>query len=269
MGQTGVTLQQMLDARERRSRRQRAMLNQLSGGAGCLLCLTMNIAGAVKRTPLIRLLFDEGVRLFEDLHIPVLSRQVLDEQTGPEAFWLVAAGAEEVKQAARRLEDRFPAARLFDFDVLDGDGQKLSRPAARACLICGGPAALCARSRRHGLPALQEATERLLRDFVGEQLARCAHSALLGELYTTPKPGLVDRSNCGAHSDMDLPLFEASARSLYPYFVEAAKLGMAACEPEGLRQAGREGEAAMFSATGGVNTYSLLIVKEGKGGEKQ
>mgnify|MGYP000742038148 CR=1 FL=1 len=83
----------------------------------------MNIAGAVKRTPLIRLLFDEGVRLFEDLHIPVLSRQVLDEQTGPEAFWLVAAGAEEVKQAARRLEDRFPAARLFDFDVLDGDAK--------------------------------------------------------------------------------------------------------------------------------------------------
>ena len=34
MGQTGVTLQQMLDARERRSRRQRAMLNQLSGGQG-------------------------------------------------------------------------------------------------------------------------------------------------------------------------------------------------------------------------------------------
>ena len=263
MGQTGVTLQQMLDARERRSRRQRAMLNQLSGGAGCLLCLTMNIAGAVKRTPLIRLLFDEGVRLFKDLHIPVLSRQVLDEQTGPEAFWLVAAGAEEVKQAARRLEDRFPAARLFDFDVLDGDGQKLSRPAARACLICGGPAALCARSRRHGLPALQEATERLLRDFVGEQLARCAHSALLGELYTTPKPGLVDRSNCGAHSDMDLPLFEASARSLYPYFVEAAKLGMAACEPEGLRQAGREGEAAMFSATGGVNTHKGMVYSMG------
>ena len=73
----------------------------------------------------------------------------------------------------------------------------------------------------------------------------------------------MDRSNCGAHSDLDLPLFEASARSLYPYFVEAAKLGMAACEPEGLRQAGREGEAAMFSATGGVNTHKGMVYSMG------
>ena len=42
--------------------------------------------------------------------------------------------------------------------------------------------------------------------------------ALLYEVSATPKPGLVDRNNTGAHKDMDIFTFEASAVSLNHYF---------------------------------------------------
>lgn len=48
--------------------------------------------------------------------------------------------------------------------------------------------------------------------------ARQAVRALLYEVNTTPKPGLVDRRNSGSHTDMDSFTFMSSAASLYPYF---------------------------------------------------
>ena len=71
----------------------------------------------------------------------------------------------------------------------------------------------------------------------------------------TPKPGLVDRRNTGAHDDMDLPLFRRSAAALEPYFCRFVSLGMAGASPAELQALGREAEHAMLTATGGVNTH--------------
>lgn len=117
-----------------------------------------------------------------------------------------------------------------------------------------------------------------------------AAEALRMEAAATPKPGLVDRENSGAHRDMDYPLFLASAAALKPYFVKCAALGMeytmersAGREAEGsqtadgngadadananllkaLREAGLAGEATMFSATGGVNTHKGMVFSMG------
>ncbi len=48
-----VTLQQMLDARERRAREQSALLRQADAD-DCLVSFSLNIAGDVKRTPKTR-----------------------------------------------------------------------------------------------------------------------------------------------------------------------------------------------------------------------
>jgi citrate_citG: triphosphoribosyl-dephospho-CoA synthase CitG len=50
-------------------------------------------------------------------------------------------------------------------------------------------------------------TEKLLRGYAEEMLSEAAYMSLLDELYTTPKPGLVDKNNNGAHSDMNVSLF--------------------------------------------------------------
>ena len=258
---SSVTLEDMLYSRERRAALQRGLLQ--GAGCRCLVCLTMNIPGEVKRTPLIRLLFDEGLRRFDGLEFSLIKRLVLDCATGPEAFMALDEDPEAVKNATQSIEDSFPAARLFDFDVLTPDGEKLSRPVSRRCLICSRPAAECARSRSHGLDALRAATDGLLRSFAGDVLARAAADSLLDELYTTPKPGLVDLANNGAHSDMDIPLFEKSAESLRPYFLRAAMLGMENCSMEELRREGVRAEGEMFAVTGGVNTHKGMIYSMG------
>ena len=45
-------------------------------------------------------------------------------------------------------------------------------------------------------------------------VAESASRALLTELMLTPKPGLVDQRNSGAHRDMNLSTFLTSARVL-------------------------------------------------------
>ena len=54
-----VTLMEMLEAREKRALRQRQLLDDYGQ---TLVCFTMNIAGPVKSSPLIRRGFDLGRR---------------------------------------------------------------------------------------------------------------------------------------------------------------------------------------------------------------
>jgi len=94
-----------------------------------------------------------------------------------------------------------------------------------------------------------------------EQTGRFAREALEQEARLSPKPGLVDAENCGAHTDMDLELLLRSANALEPYFAGFAAQGIAdaALPLDGriatLREQGREAEHAMFAATDGVNTH--------------
>ena len=247
-----ITLEQVLLARDRRVQRQQALHRQYGG---TLLSFTMNIAGPVKDTPLVRLAFRAGLAALDrDLGAPV-HREAVSAPTGPEALLVYDLPARAVKDLCLRLEEQAPVGRLYDLDVLSPGGEKLSRPQARRCLICGGPVTVCSRSRAHGLAAIQAKTEDILRDFAAGHLAQLARQALEDEVCLTPKPGLVDRRNTGAHDDMDLSLFRRSAAALEPYFCRFVSLGMAGASPAELQALGQEAEHAMLAATGGVNTH--------------
>ena len=90
-----------------------------------------------------------------------------------------------------------------------------------------------------------------------EIIGALALEGLLFEAAATPKPGLVDRLNCGAHSDMDFFTFQSSAAALGSWFVRfaaAGREGQSQPLPElfpPLRRLGAEAERAMFAATGG------------------
>lgn len=84
--------------------------------------------------------------------------------------------------------------------------------------------------------------------------ASAVHSLLL-ELATWPKPGLVSDIDRGSHDDMDADTFRASAGAIGPYFHQLADAGASGCAMGRLRVIGLEAEAAMFAATGGVNTH--------------
>lgn len=96
-------------------------------------------------------------------------------------------------------------------------------------------------------------------------IAHLATQALQAELDTTPKPGLVDKDNSGAHRDMDHALMSRSIRAIHPYFVRLALLGFAADMPshDDIVKTGIEAERAMFEATNGVNTYKGALFSMG------
>lgn len=96
-------------------------------------------------------------------------------------------------------------------------------------------------------------------------IAHLATQALQAELDTTPKPGLVDKDNNGAHRDMDYTLMQRSIDTLHPYFVKLALLGCTDALPThtSIRDIGIEAEKAMLSATNGVNTHKGALFSMG------
>jgi len=100
-------------------------------------------------------------------------------------------------------------------------------------------------------------------------IAEHADRALLTEVMLTPKPGLVDRRNCGAHRDMGLHTFLASARAIAPWWPRFVEIGYASAHVpargslQSARSAGVRCEQAMLRATGGANTHKGAIFSLG------
>lgn len=264
-----ISVMEILAARDKRAATQKRLLEQFGKP---LICFTMNIAGPVKYSAEIEAGFRLGKRLVETNLTSVLHFEESISETGCEAFYAVDQGAELLKQICVTIEDSAPVCRLFDMDVLTPEGKKISREdldlPGRWCLICDQPAHVCSSSRAHSVAQLQEETARLLKTAnESTYIASLAYQALIQEVLTTPKPGLVDRANSGAHQDMDLRTFYASAAALRPYFYEAAQIGAMGLSPantfHALRQAGMRAESAMLAATGGVNTHKGAVFTMG------
>lgn len=102
---------------------------------------------------------------------------------------------------------------------------------------------------------LKEAMEYIPKSTVPYLVADLAERALRLELDTTPKPGLVDRRDNGAHKDMDYALMSKSISALRPYLTRLAVESAKDIDPAKIKEIGIEAEKAMLKATGGVNTH--------------
>ncbi|MGN1271994.1 MAG: triphosphoribosyl-dephospho-CoA synthase [Lactobacillus sp.] len=102
-----------------------------------------------------------------------------------------------------------------------------------------------------------------------QEIAQNAEKALLYEVVTNPKPGLVDPTDRGPHPDMDVYLFIDSSLSLREYFKQAAEIGANFADKDlrkmfkKLRQAGIQAEKTMFEATNKINTHKGAIFSLG------
>ena len=102
---------------------------------------------------------------------------------------------------------------------------------------------------------LKEAMEYIPESSIPYLVADLAERALRLELDTTPKPGLVDRQDNGAHKDMDYALMSKSISALRPYLTRLALDSAKDIDPAKIKEIGIEAEKAMLKATGGVNTH--------------
>ena len=267
-----ITLMQILQAREDRVCKQQALL---AAYGTSIVCFTMNIAGPVKTSPLIERAFRQGLYFLQERIAPkyILTQQTQFPATGPLALLAVDMPAEELKSICVQIENTPHIGRLFDIDVIDKDGNKLSRTDERGCFVCGAAGRACAARRVHSLAELSFAVQTRIVSYFQEadrkKVAALAVDALISEVQTTPKPGLVDRRNNGSHTDMDIDLFIKSAHALESYFYSCVKIGQETCHktPQEtfslLRLAGIEAEKTMFEATNGINTHKGAIFSIG------
>ena len=119
-----ITLQEILEARERRVQRQNALLSKYGLP---IICFTMNIAGPEKCNDLVKYGFELGHKwlLAQLSDLKVVHTETYTEPTGCEGFYVVDASAQELKRRAVQVEDYAPVARLFDMDVLDANQQNI------------------------------------------------------------------------------------------------------------------------------------------------
>lgn len=261
-----VSVQAMAARREARAKRQAELISQFGAP---IVCFTMNIAGEIKYNPAVELCFytgcDELFAAAANYNAHITHAEYHVAETGCEAFFAFGGIRPPLLKAiATRVEDETGFGRLFDIDVFDAEGKKLSRRQPRKCLICDEDAVVCARSRAHTVDELRATTRLLTLEAAAYAASRAAYGALVDEVRTTPKAGLVDLNNSGANSDMTVETFMKGARALAPFYYSMAHA--ASTFPHGspeltdtLVMIGREAESAMLEATGGINTHKGAI----------
>ncbi len=158
-----VTLNDMLLCRERRAQYQQQLLSQYH----CpVISFCLNIPGPVKTNGELRKVFDLGkekiLELIAELGLSTNDSIEIHEKTGDEFIVSVSAEAVVIKNHTTEIEENHKFGRLFDIDVLDQNGVKLSRTSYRKCFVCDCQAQECARSRKHTLEELLAGVEGLL-----------------------------------------------------------------------------------------------------------
>lgn len=100
-------------------------------------------------------------------------------------------------------------------------------------------------------------------------MAQLAHNAVLQQLNTSPKPGLVTPDSTGAHTDMDYRVMLAAAQALAPHWVTFGQTGLFVAQQTDEQVSAivqKVGEAAledMYAATDGVNALKGTVLAVG------
>ncbi len=136
---------------------------------------SLNIPGPEKTGECYNLVHKAGEKELVDQLAPgnmeLIHRCIVYGACGREAFFIVRAGAREIKEICCRIEELHPLGRLFDMDVYDREGSPVRRSdlgkPARRCFLCDAPAAECARSRRHSPADIAAFIEASINDFFG------------------------------------------------------------------------------------------------------
>jgi holo-ACP synthase CitX len=196
-----ITLEQLLESRDRRAAHQRQLLDAHPGRV--LLCLTVQLPGSVKRNQLSLAIARAGVKAVREAFKPEYE-EFKDLETGYEGYFLVPMDPLEAKRRACQLEDSHPLGRLMDLDVLvsaasarpvefekgmeicsasannyaDATAEHTSTPCIEAigredigleprrCLLCAQPARVCMRARAHTQEELLAKIEEMVKSYL-------------------------------------------------------------------------------------------------------
>lgn len=180
----------------------------------------------------------------------------------------------EIKQIFEDFEENHPLGRFVDVDLNDQHGNTVSSGKSKLCFFCGEkPAIECRRENAHDFDELRSFMFSEMKEYgmkqreelITKKISALAQQAILAEISLTPKPGLVDQFSSGSHSDMNYQTFVDSTAAISPGFGELVREGFVFQDSDltqvlpRLRKIGLDMEAAMFEATGNVNTQKGVI----------
>lgn len=267
-----TSLDAILRAKEERAWKQKELLSRHP--LASLISLTINIPSLIKLSHEAVVVHEIAhqvlLEMIENEGIELLACESKQASTGAESFFTCKADAKTLKALTCKLENVHPLGRLMDIDVLDLTGNILSRStlglSKRRCFICEEEAKLCARAQKHTYVELNAHIKHLVEKHAfAHSIALWCERAMQTEVELTPKPGLVDRANSGAHHDMDIHTFYASIRAIKPFvtqWIETAQIDAHEDAKQSfvrLREIGIACEKAMFEATSNVNTHKGMI----------
>lgn len=164
------SLHDVLKCRDMRVQYQQYLLNKYQN---TVISYKLNIPGAVKYNLLIKKVFDEGLQIFKDklneISVVILEEKILYKNSGPEYFGVFNMPPYLIKKITIDIEDTHALGRLYDFDVLSGEGEQISRQELgkeqRKCLLCGSNAFECGRARRHTVEELIVKIRSMVEDY--------------------------------------------------------------------------------------------------------
>ena len=200
-----MTLEEILESREARVRRQRELLEANPGLS--LLCLTVQLPGPVKRNRSSLVIAEAGVKAVREAFC-VESEELRDLETGYEGFFLVSMSPIDAKRLACQIEDSHPLGRLMDIDIIAPAGaavehrpysaaaspeqgrrakREWTRPGSsgwpaemivapigredlglepRRCLLCGNEVRHCMRAKTHTTEELLAKIDQMVDDYL-------------------------------------------------------------------------------------------------------
>ena len=173
-----TTLNEILMRREERSIYQKKLTDSFRMP---LICFQINIPGFLKYTSQSSLIHAAGTqeiyRTLNQNKIRCFFAEIRHEITGIEGFFIVDCDPVLLKKLCCEIEENHVLGRLFDIDVMDDMGNRISRVTLgypeRSCLICGGDVLSCRREMKHTSEAYSSYIEKKVMSFLG-----CDASAL-------------------------------------------------------------------------------------------
>lgn len=147
-----ITLDKLLASRDRRVEMQQKLREKYPNMT--LVCLTVIMPGNIKRNLSSLIVSQAAINvMLNKFECNIINIVVRDLETGYEAYVVTDLSEHDSKLLACEIEDNHPLGRLFDIDVLDGDGIPVKRETVgfqpRRCLICNNEARYCMRNRSH------------------------------------------------------------------------------------------------------------------------
>ncbi|MGV6846001.1 MAG: triphosphoribosyl-dephospho-CoA synthase [Lutibacter sp.] len=270
-------LTKILSAKEARKEiRKKLAANQFA-----TISVSLNIAGYPKNNSVTQQFFDlilDELKVFfiaNRINISIDKKIKIIDEAGN--FYCnkiedKTINLNNLKLLTEEFEQNHEVGRLIDVDVFNKNGYPISSHKTKNCLLCEKPATVCMREKNHEYKVLRKFSFEKIQFYLNsmhkkdllQAICEMANKAILYEVSVTPKPGLVDFEDSGAHSDMNYFTFLNSCAAITPFWLEIGTLAfnyngdLEKALPE-IRKIGIRAENKMLFATNNANTHKGLI----------